>query len=175
MKLPNFVSPSADSLSKIGRHFSNKVVLKLKSAKNAFYKKGALKLIFINEKFFLKDSDDFWHRKFTLKVQNWHFLTNCPQMETQNLVISFDYSWFLVKNLAYAECRIMKFHYRNSSIFYLSPSHEHIGITIFFKAHEKITGKENFWKKVENFDFKWSEKSNIEYKTLQVEKQKYSN
>ena len=34
-------------------------------------------------------------------------------METQNLVISFDYSWFLAKNLAYAECRIMKFHYRN--------------------------------------------------------------
>ena len=36
-------------------------------------------------------------------------------METQNLVISFDYSWFLAKNLAYAECLIMKFHYRNSS------------------------------------------------------------
>ena len=36
-------------------------------------------------------------------------------METQNLVISFDYSWFLAKNLAYAKCCIMKFHYRNSS------------------------------------------------------------
>ena len=36
-------------------------------------------------------------------------------MGTQNLVISFDYSWFLAKNLAYAECPIMKFHYRNSS------------------------------------------------------------
>ena len=32
-------------------------------------------------KFFLKDSDDFWHRKVTLKVQNWHFLKNCHQME----------------------------------------------------------------------------------------------
>ena len=41
MKLPNFGSPSSDISSKIGRHFSNKVVLKLKSAKNAFYKKGA--------------------------------------------------------------------------------------------------------------------------------------
>ena len=50
MKLPNFVSPSADSSSKIGRHFSNKAVLKLKLAKNAFYKKGAPKLIFFNEK-----------------------------------------------------------------------------------------------------------------------------
>ena len=36
-------------------------------------------------------------------------------METQNLVISFDYSWFLAKNLAYAECPIMKFQYWNSS------------------------------------------------------------
>ena len=33
------------------------------------------------------------------------------------MVISFDYSQFLAKNLAYAaECPIMKFHYRNSSI-----------------------------------------------------------
>ena len=59
MKLPNFESPSADSLSKIGRHFSNKAVLKLKSAKNAFYKKGAPKLIFFNEKNIYKDQDDF--------------------------------------------------------------------------------------------------------------------
>ena len=50
MKLPIFVSPSADSLSKIGHHFSNKAVLKLKLAKNAFYIKGAPKLIFFNEK-----------------------------------------------------------------------------------------------------------------------------
>ena len=44
---------------------------------------------------------------------------NCDWMETQNLVISFDYSWFLAKNLAYDECLIMKFHYRNSSTAYL--------------------------------------------------------
>ena len=50
MKLTNFGSPSSDSLSKIGRHFSNKAVLKLKLAKNAFYKKGAPKLTFYNEK-----------------------------------------------------------------------------------------------------------------------------
>ena len=54
MKLPNYVSPSADSLSKIGRHFSNKAVLKLKLAKNAFYKKSAPKLIFFNSIFFRK-------------------------------------------------------------------------------------------------------------------------
>ena len=29
------------------------------------------------------------------------FLTNCHQMETQNLVIAFEYSWFLAKNIAF--------------------------------------------------------------------------
>ena len=59
MKLPNFGSPSGDILSKIGRHFSNKAVLKLKLAKTAFYKKGAPKLIFFNEKKIEKDSNKF--------------------------------------------------------------------------------------------------------------------
>ena len=60
MKLPNFVSPSGDSLSIIGQHFIfNKVTIKLKLTKNAFYKKGAPKLIFFNEKKIQKDSDDF--------------------------------------------------------------------------------------------------------------------
>ena len=54
MKFPNFESPSGDRSSKIGRHFSNKVVLKLKSAKMLFYKKGVPKLIFFNEKNFLE-------------------------------------------------------------------------------------------------------------------------
>ena len=49
MKLPKFGSQSGDSLSKIACHFSNKVVLILKSSKNAFYKKVAPKLIFFNE------------------------------------------------------------------------------------------------------------------------------
>ena len=49
MKLPNFGFPS-----KVGRHFINKVVLRLKSAKNAFQKKGAPKLIFFYEIFFRK-------------------------------------------------------------------------------------------------------------------------
>ena len=52
MNLRNFGSPSGDSLSKIVRHFINKVVLKSKSAKNAFYKKGGPKLIFFKEIFF---------------------------------------------------------------------------------------------------------------------------
>ncbi len=59
MKLLNFGSPSSDMSSKIGRHFRNKSRSILKLSKNAFYKKGAPKLIFFNEIFFWKDSDDF--------------------------------------------------------------------------------------------------------------------
>ena len=44
-----------------------------------------------------KDSDDFWHRK----VKFWHFLTACLYSNSPNLVISFDYSRFLAKNLSY--------------------------------------------------------------------------
>ena len=56
MKLPNFVSPSADSLSKIGHGFSKKVVQKLKlPINNQFAPK---QLFFIGKKN-QKDSDDF--------------------------------------------------------------------------------------------------------------------
>ena len=47
-----------------------------------------------------KDSDDFWHRKLTLKVKFWYFLTAPHYSNFQNLVISFKYSWFLAKNLS---------------------------------------------------------------------------
>ena len=40
------------------------------------------------------------------------------------------------------------------AVFYLSPFHEHIRITNILKAHEKLTGKGNFSKNVENSDFK---------------------
>ena len=64
IKLPNFGSPSIDSTSKIGCHLShgrlyrdfhvlvNKAVLRLKSAKNAFYKESGPKLIFFYENVF---------------------------------------------------------------------------------------------------------------------------
>ena len=59
MKLTNFVSPSSDSLSKIGHDFINKVVQKLKLSINHFYEKCAQKQLFFNEKKIQKDSDDF--------------------------------------------------------------------------------------------------------------------
>ena len=38
MKLPNFVKPYADSLSKNGHDFGSKVVKKFKLSKNCFHK-----------------------------------------------------------------------------------------------------------------------------------------
>ena len=56
MKLPNVVSPSGESTSKIGHDFSNKVVQKLKLSINHFHKKCAPKQLFFIEK---KNSDRF--------------------------------------------------------------------------------------------------------------------
>ena len=42
-------------------------------SKNVNNKKCAPKMIFFNENFFQKVSDNFLHRKLTLKVKNWHF------------------------------------------------------------------------------------------------------
>ena len=44
--------------------------------------------------------DEFWQRKLTLKVKFWHFLTARHYSNSPNLVISFDFSWFLAKNLS---------------------------------------------------------------------------
>ena len=68
-------------------------------SKNVNNNKCAPELIFFNEKKIQKDSDDFWHRKLTLKVKFWYFLTAPHYSNFQNLVISFEYSWFLAKNL----------------------------------------------------------------------------
>ena len=45
----------------------------MKFSKNINNKEHAPKLIFFNEKKIEKDSVNFWHRKLTLKVRNWHF------------------------------------------------------------------------------------------------------
>ena len=45
----------------------------MKFSKNVNNNKDAPKLIFFNEKKIKKDSDNFWHRKLTLKVRNKDF------------------------------------------------------------------------------------------------------
>ena len=72
MKLLNFEFWINGELSKIGHHFSNKVIFEID-----FIKKCASKLVFFNEKKNDEDSDNFCHRKLTLKVEFWHFLTAC--------------------------------------------------------------------------------------------------
>ena len=69
-------------------------------SKNINNNNCAPKMIFFNEKKNQKDSNDFWHRKLTLKVKFWYFLTAPHYSNSQNLVISFEYSWFLAKNLS---------------------------------------------------------------------------
>ena len=88
-------------LQKLGLILESKVVQKLSLEKNVFNKKGSPKLIFLDEICLLKNSVDFWHRKLTLKVQFWHFLRPWRYVNSQNTAISFDYSWFLSKNLAF--------------------------------------------------------------------------
>ena len=46
----------------------------MNAIENANNKKCATKLIFFNKKI-EKDLDDFWHRKLSLKVKFWHYLT----------------------------------------------------------------------------------------------------
>ena len=43
-------------------------------SKNDNNKKHAPKVIFFNEKKIEKEPDNFWHRKLTLKVRNWHLM-----------------------------------------------------------------------------------------------------
>ena len=64
--------PCFATSSKIWPNFINKVVEKLISSKNANNKKCASKFVFFNEKKNEKESDDFWHRKLTLKVHFSH-------------------------------------------------------------------------------------------------------
>ena len=69
-------------------------------------------MIFFNEKKNQKDSDDFWHRKLTLKVKFWYFLRAPHYSNFQNLVISFEYSWLLAQNLSNFVSHLWKLHKR---------------------------------------------------------------
>ena len=100
-KMPIFDFQSEFSMSKIIRIFLIKNFIEEYQFSHTFFVKRIFCWLQFLNHFITKMTPNFW--------QNRHL------METQNLVISFDYSRFLAKNLAYAECRIMKFHYRNSS------------------------------------------------------------
>ena len=71
-------------------------------SKNVNNKKCAPKLIFFNEKKIEKDSDNFWHRKLTLKVKR---LSDFALFDTSPLTQFSKFNsflwvcWFLGKNL----------------------------------------------------------------------------
>ena len=85
-------------------------------------------------------------------VQNWHFLTKCQQMETQILVISFDFSWFLAKDLAFWTQTACKSKY---SLRFMTNSHEMIRWTlllfqsVFKLIHHQCGINIGFWVSVE--------------------------
>ena len=66
-------------------------------SRNVNNKKCAAKLVFFNENKIEKDSDKFWHRKWTLKVRFMHFLTPPHFTDSQNSIISCEYVDFWVK------------------------------------------------------------------------------
>ena len=80
--------------SKIRRHFRNKSRSILKLSKNVFYKKCGPELIFFSEKKIQKDSNDFWHRKLTLKVRFRHFLTTPVNICKSQIKKLFLFYWF---------------------------------------------------------------------------------
>ena len=65
--------PSFASSSKIWPNFSNKVFFSWSYEKVILTKNVRLTYYSSMKKKIQKDSDDFWHRKFTLKVQFLHF------------------------------------------------------------------------------------------------------
>ena len=83
MKFENWCS---GELSTIGHHFSNKVIWKLMLSKNVNNKKCA------------------WMNILILDIENWlwksNFGTFWCNANSQNSIISFDYSWLLGKNLS---------------------------------------------------------------------------
>ena len=68
-KLLNFENWCCGKLSKIGHHFSNRVVLQIDFIKNVLLNR------YSSMKKTEKDLDDFRLRKLTLKVKCCHFLT----------------------------------------------------------------------------------------------------
>ena len=100
-------------------------------------------MIFFNEKKNQKDSDDFWHRKLTLKVKFWYFLTAPHYSNFQNLVISFEYSWFLAKNLSNFVSLPWKLHNRECHNVYF-PMVYHTFIWNHVSWHSRVLNMTHF-------------------------------
>ena len=69
--------------------------------KKCFFTKNGLLNWYSQMIFFWKNSVDFWHRKLTLKVRFWHFLTNWCSLYSQNTTVFFWACQFLGKKLVF--------------------------------------------------------------------------
>ena len=72
--------------------------MKKYNPKNVNNNKCAPKLIFLNTKKNQKDSGGFCHRKFSLTVRFWHFLTTMS-IDKIRTIISLEYVEFWLKIL----------------------------------------------------------------------------
>ena len=78
-------------------HWKLLIKKKIKPFKNWCYQKMSItKNVLLNYNSWMKkkidkDSDNFWHRKLTLKVKFWHFLTPSHNTNFQNSIFSFWY------------------------------------------------------------------------------------
>ena len=95
MKLLNFRIGLMASCQKLGILLENKVIEEL-----TYYQKISSVIHILKWKTNKRDSDKFRIIKMTLKVKFWHYLTPHHYTNSQNSIISFDYSWFLPKNLS---------------------------------------------------------------------------
>ena len=79
----------------------------MKFSKNVNNKKCAPKIIFFYEKKIRKDSDNFWHRKLTLKVRILAFSTTFTQLTARikNFLVGWLLFWGLKEGLV--ECAIV--------------------------------------------------------------------
>ena len=84
--------------------------LKLILSKNVNNKKCAQKLKFFIEKKIEKDSDDFLHRKLTLKVKILTLFESLPLIQNSKFSNFLLVCWFLGKNLSNLVSPIWKLH-----------------------------------------------------------------
>ena len=112
----------------------NKVILRLMLSKNVNNKKWAPELIFFNEKKIEKDLDDFCHRKLTLKVKLWHFLTQLTQFLKFNNFLWV--CWFSGKSLSNFVPPIWKLH--NLYCHNCRPTRQNIVSSSFFNKEQQV-------------------------------------
>ena len=73
-------------------------------------------MIFLNEKKIEKDSDNFWHRKLTLKVRNWQFSITWFRKEVDLPKIFFYEKVLFFTRLSYhLMCKLLKKSYMLSN------------------------------------------------------------